>query len=163
MKELLHVAVWFVCATVSLGANWPAFRGASTSGVAIGAPPTTWDVAKGTNVAWQTQIPGMGHSSPIVWGNRVYVTTAVALSNDAATVKLGDSSKAGIDSATDTGAHEWRLIALDRATGRVIWNQLAHRGVPRIKRHVKASHASATRTATSSSCRPGARRRFSPR
>jgi len=141
---LLHVAVWFVCATVSLGANWPAFRGASTSGVAAGAPPTTWDVDKGTNVAWQTQIPGMGHSSPIVWGNRVYVTTAVPLSNDAATVKLGDSSKAGIDSATDTGAHEWRLIALDRATGRVIWNQLAHRGVPRIKRHVKASHASAT-------------------
>src|SRR5688572_4024538 len=142
--QLLHVCVLTVIFSSVLHANWPSFRGTSASGVAIGAPPATWDVAKGTNVAWRTQIPGMGHSSPIVWGNRVYVTTAVPVSKETATVRLGDSSKAGIDSATDTGAHEWRLIALDRATGRVVWNQLAHSGIPRIKRHVKASHASAT-------------------
>ena len=142
--QLLHVCVLTLIFSSVLHANWPSFRGTSASGVATGAPPATWDVAKGTNVAWRTQIPGMGHSSPIVWGNRVYVTTAVPVSKETATVRLGDSSKAGIDSATDTGAHEWRLIALDRATGRVVWNQLAHSGIPRIKRHVKASHASAT-------------------
>ena len=107
--HLLHVVVAIALFSVVLDANWPSFRGPSSSGVATGAPPITWDVSTGTNVAWRTQVPGMGHSSPIVWGDRVYVTTAVPLNNEAAAVTLGDSSKAGIDSATDTGAHEWRL------------------------------------------------------
>src|SRR4030095_16589639 len=59
-------------------ANWPALRGANTAGVSSGVVPTTWDVGSSRNVAWKTPIPGLAHSSPIVWGDRVYVTTAVA-------------------------------------------------------------------------------------
>jgi outer membrane protein assembly factor BamB len=111
--------------------------------VAPGDPPTAWDLRSARNVAWKTAIPGLAHSSPIVWGNRIYLTTAVASSGKPGVV-TGDSSKSGIDSATDMVSHEWRLIALDRATGKIVWNHAVHTGVPRLKRHVKASHASAT-------------------
>ena len=124
--------------------EWPAFRGGSAAGVGAGTPPATWNVAAGANIAWRTAIPGMGHSSPIVSGSRVYVTTAVPASGAGTSVTLGDSSKAGIDSARDAGRYEWRLIALDRVSGKVLWSTVAHAGVPRSKRHVKASHASAT-------------------
>lgn len=124
--------------------QWPSFRGANTAGFGTGAPPTQWDLTTGDNVAWRVLIPGLAHSSPIVWGDRVFVTTAVDLGGAAGRLTLGDSSVAGIDTATDTGTHEWRLYALERATGRVAWQQVAHRGAPRVKRHVKASHASAT-------------------
>ena len=58
--------------------GWTQFRGPQASGVATGgATPTRWDVATGANILWKTPIPGLGHASPIVWGDRVYVTTAV--------------------------------------------------------------------------------------
>jgi outer membrane protein assembly factor BamB len=123
--------------------NWPAFRGAGTAGVGTGAPPAEWDLARRTNVAWSTPIPGLAHSSPIVWQDRVYLTTAVAASGDAGVV-TGDSSVAGIDSARDQVDHTWRLLALDTRSGTVVWDRAVHTGVPRLKRHVKASHASAT-------------------
>jgi outer membrane protein assembly factor BamB len=60
------------------------------------------------------------------------------------TVIAGASAKAGIDSAKDMVAHTWRLMAFDKGTGKVVWDKAVHQGVPRLKRHVKASHASAT-------------------
>lgn len=58
--------------------NWPSFRGSQASGqLAEAKPPTTWDVGSGENVAWKTPVPGMGHSSPVIWGERVFVTTAI--------------------------------------------------------------------------------------
>ena len=123
--------------------NWPSFRGPDASGVGAAAVPVSWDIPASKNVAWKTPIPGMGHSSPIVWRDRIYVTTAVPASGKPA-VTIGDASKSGIDSAPDTGPHTWRLIAVDRASGKIAWEREAHKGAPRIKRHVKASHASAT-------------------
>ena len=124
-------------------ANWPGFRGANIAGVSSTPVPTSWDLGSSRNVAWKTPIPGLAHSSPIVWGDRIYVTTAVA-AGGRATIKTGDVDKAGIDSATDTGPHTWRLIAVDRQTGKIVWDRAVHQGVPRMKHHVKASHASAT-------------------
>src|SRR4051812_20298421 len=58
--------------------NWPQFRGPGASGVgAGGAAPTEWDVASGKNVKWKTPVPGLGYSCPVVWGDRVFVPTAV--------------------------------------------------------------------------------------
>jgi outer membrane protein assembly factor BamB len=122
---------------------WPSFRGANAAGVSSSAVPVSWDVRAGSQIAWRTPISGLAHSSPIVWGDRIYVTTAVSASGPAA-VRTGDSSKAGIASAADTGPHTWHLIALDRASGRVVWDRAVHKGAPRVKRHVKSSHASAT-------------------
>jgi outer membrane protein assembly factor BamB len=123
--------------------NWPAFRGANASGLGTGTPPISWDLETRRNIAWQTPIPGMGHSSPIVWGDRIYVTTAVA-SSGTPTVVTGDSSKGGVDSAKDVVAHTWRILAIDKASGKILWDRGVHTGVPRVKRHVKASHASST-------------------
>lgn len=128
---------------VARAQDWPAFRGLDTAGVAGGAPPVTWDVKAARNIAWRTPLPGLAHSSPIVWGDRVYVTTAVA-SSGSPTVRTGDSSRAGIGAAPDMVAHTWKLIALDKASGRIVWSRDVHQGVPRVKRHVKASHASST-------------------
>jgi outer membrane protein assembly factor BamB len=129
----------------SPNSDWPQFRGRDASGIAAtpSAPPTNWSLEPATSIGWKTTIPGLSHSSPIVWGNRVYVTTAVAAEGKPGLV-LGDVSKSGIDSATDNGKHMWRLIALDKQSGKVVWDKVAHEGIPRMKRHVKASHASAT-------------------
>ncbi len=123
-------------------ANWPSFRGPNASGVADGFPtPTTWDAEKMENVLWRTPIPGLAHSSPVVWGDRVFVTTAVN-SDDKTEFKKGQFGSGA--SADDLTKHAWRVYCLDRKTGKVLWERTAHEGVPRVKRHVKASHANAT-------------------
>lgn len=143
-SHLAALAVVLLASSSASAQNWPAFRGTDASGVAATAkPPVQWDLATSKNVAWKTAVPGLSHSSPIVWGTRIYVTTAVA-SSGKPTVITGDSSKSGIDSATDMVSHTWRLLAIDSATGKVLWDRAVHQGVPRLKRHVKASHASAT-------------------
>ena len=110
----------------SLGAavsanDWPQFRGRNASGVAVGpsAPPVSWTLSPAKSIAWKTPLPGLAHSSPIVWGDRIYLTTAVAAEGKPGVV-LGDSSKAGIDPAADTGRHAWRLIALDKQSGKIV-------------------------------------------
>ena len=122
--------------------QWPSFRGDNASGVAAaGRPPSSWDVKTSRNIRWKIDVPGLAHSSPIVWRDRVYVTTALPLEKTSGDVRVGD---AGIAAAQDLVRHSWRLYAIDRATGRIAWDRVAVEGVPRIKRHVKASHASAT-------------------
>ena len=116
--------------------NWPAFRGADASGLSTGRPPVQWDAKTRRNVAWTAALPGLAHSSPIVWGDVVYVTTAVASSGTPA-LATGDVDRAGIDPAPDMVSHTWKLIALDRASGRIVWTRDVHQGVPRVKRHVK--------------------------
>ncbi len=60
------------------GQNWPSFRGHSAAGIAEGHPtPTKWDSNSGHNIRWKTPIPGLAHSSPVIWGDRIFVTTAV--------------------------------------------------------------------------------------
>ena len=143
-RTLLAVVACLAAATSAAAQNWPSFRGPGAGGVApeSARPPSTWDVGSSRNVAWKVAIPGLAHSSPIVWGDRIYVTTAVPSQPGTPTVITGE--KAGIDSAKDMVAHTWRLLAFDKTTGNVIWDKVVHQGMPRLKRHVKASHASAT-------------------
>lgn len=124
--------------------NWPSFRGPDATGIADGENlPLEFGGEDMTHVLWQTEIPGLAHSSPIVWGDRIYLTTAVS-SGDRAELVTGSSASAGISSADDRVAHRWLLIALDKHSGEILWEQTAHEGTPRIGRHQKASHASAT-------------------
>ncbi len=125
--------------------EWPSFRGPHGSGVSSDAePPVSWNVGSSANVAWRTAIPGLGHSSPIVWGGRIYLTTAISNAPGAQSLTLGDADVAGIDPAPDVVPHRWQVLALERATGKTIWTRDVHQGVPRVKRHVKGSHASAS-------------------
>jgi outer membrane protein assembly factor BamB len=139
--------------TVSVGASdrhWPSFRGAGAAGVAEGAPPTEWNLERGVNVAWSRPVPGYGHSSPIVWGDRIFVTSAVPLP---ASVASGGVTVLGSPAAVNSdeyrivearSPHAWRLYCLNRADGTIVWERTAHEGVPKVKRHAKASQASAT-------------------
>jgi outer membrane protein assembly factor BamB len=125
------------------GGHWPSFRGPDGSGVAADAhPPTVWDATKGVNVKWQTEIPGFSHSSPIVWGDQVFVTTAVPKSDAGLTFRHGD--EAGVASTTDDVEHSWRVYALDKRSGKILWQRVAREGVPRTARHVMASQDNAT-------------------
>jgi outer membrane protein assembly factor BamB len=123
-------------------AEWPSFRGPSASGVADGERlPDRWDVAGGKHIRWKTPIPGLAHSSPVVAGDRVFVTTAVS-SKGAATFKpglYGDGT-----ASEDRSSHQWKVIALDRQTGKVLWERVAFEGEPREKRHIKATYANQT-------------------
>ena len=147
MTFLRFIPTFVLIAGVAHAQDWPSFRGPQGSGVAASArPPLTWNVESSANIAWRTAIPGLGHSSPIVWGDRVYLTTAVSDAPASQSLTLGDSDRAGIDAAKDLAPHRWQVMALDRASGTMIWTRTVHEGVPRVKRHVKASHASATPT-----------------
>jgi len=142
MKRTVFFLLVLVFSSITTRAqNWPSFRGPNASGVAEGTnPPTSWDLEKTQNVLWKTNIPGLSHSSPIVWGNQVFVITAV--SSDAnASFKAKDR---GIDLATDDAKHTWMIFALDKRNGRVLWTDKPYEGVPRARRHVKATQANST-------------------
>lgn len=125
--------------------NWPQFRGHGALGIGSGTPPTKWDVESGDNIAWKTPIPGLGHSSPIVWGDHVFLTTAVNSESTTPSLSTGWSGGTG-ESAEDEGEWTWQVICLSLQTGKVVWTRNAHRGRPVIRRHLKASHANCTPT-----------------
>ena len=138
----LLIALIAALSTNAIAQNWPSFRGANATGFVEGKPtPTTWDATKGTNVLWKTPIPGLAHASPIVWGDRVFVTTAVS-SKGAEYFRHG--LYGDVDMDKDTSPHSWHVYSLDKKTGKIIWDRVAHEGVPKIKRHIKATHASSS-------------------
>src|SRR5687768_5593425 len=109
--------------------SWPSFRGPLARGVADGMRlPDTWDGASGTNLRWRTPIPGLAHSSPIVWGNRIFVTSAVSGKADA-TFKPGLYGDG--DASDDRTPQRWTIFALDKKTGKQLWQRVAHEGPPR--------------------------------
>jgi outer membrane protein assembly factor BamB len=122
--------------------NWPSFRGDGSAGNGDGQRAITdWDVGSGKNIKWKTPIPGIATSSPIVWGNRVFATTAVssAGNNSIRTGLYGD-----VKPVDDLSPHEWKIYCLDKATGKILWEKAAVVGAPRTKRHTKSSQASST-------------------
>ena len=102
--------------------------------------PADWDVKAGRNVRWKADVPGVGHSSPIVWGERVFVTTAVPAEEPR--LVLGD--KGGIELASDKPPISWRLLCFDAKDGKRLWEREAFAGAPRAARHVKSSQANPT-------------------
>ncbi len=132
----------FLFALAAAAQNWPSFRGPAASGVADKQNlPSAWDSAKGVRVLWKTPIPGLAHSSPIVWGDRVFLTTAVSRRSDV-TFKRGLYGEG--TASDDVSVQQWKVLCLDRATGRLFWERIAYEGVPKEKRHIKATYANAT-------------------
>lgn len=141
-RLMASLSALLLAATVA-AQNWPQFRGPQASGIADGQhPPTTWDAEKGINVRWKTPIPGLGHSSPIVWGDRVFVTTAVGDSDAEPTLRVGLYGESPDN--PERFVHHYRVYCLDKQTGNVLWEQTACSGIPKVKRHIKSSHANPT-------------------
>ena len=123
-------------------AEWPRFRGPSAAGVADGIGlPGSWNVATGENIRWKIALPGLAHSSPIVWRERVFVTTAISSRTDA-TFKPGLYGEG--TASEDRTVHKWVVMAIDARSGRIVWQQTAYEGTPREKRHIKSTYANAT-------------------
>ena len=122
--------------------HWPQFRGPGARGIGVGQQlPVTWNVSQKTGIRWQIPLQGLANSSPIVWNNHVFVTTA--------TSKYGNRDlRIGLygagDAAKDQSEHEWQLLCLALDSGEVLWRHTADRGVPRVKRHQKSTQANST-------------------
>jgi outer membrane protein assembly factor BamB len=142
MRRAAAAALWVLaCVTVS-GQNWPSFRGPNGSGVGDGRPTSAnWNVATGENLLWKTPVPGLAVSSPIVWGDRLFVSTAVG-GDPQASIRTGLFGD--VQPSADLSKHSWRLIALDKGSGKVVWERVAYEGIPKTKRHPKSSQASPT-------------------
>jgi len=142
MRAARLLLILFCLPLLAHAQNWPSFRGVNASGNGDGSnPPAAWDAEKGTNILWKTEIPGLGHSSPVVWGDRVFVTTAI--SSAAKSDFVHGLIETG-NSADDTSTHTFRVYCLDKKSGRVLWEKTVFAGAPKVKRHLKASHANPT-------------------
>ena len=141
---------WILCwlaATVAVAAqssdgSWPQFRGHQASGVAEGYTlPVHWDLKTGEHVKWRTSVPGLGLSSPVIWGDKLFLTTAIS-KDDSGDLRLG--LYGDIAPVDDESEHVWKVLCYDKNTGELLWEREVHRGIPKVKRHTKSSHANAT-------------------
>jgi outer membrane protein assembly factor BamB len=122
--------------------NWPQFRGTGARGIADGQqPPVQWDVPTREQLAWKTPIPGLGHSCPVIWEQLLFVTSAVSAAGDE-NIRIGYYGD--VDSVEDNSPHKFVLYCLDKETGRIRWERVAHEGSPQVKRHLKSTHANPT-------------------
>lgn len=129
-----------VASTAPGNANWPQFRGAGSLGVAEDPNlPDQWSATE--NVAWKTDIPGVGWSSPIVWGDHIFLTSVISADSKEAPKKglyFGGERPAPKDE------HRWMVYAVSFKTGKILWEKEVHRGAPAFSRHLKNSYASET-------------------
>jgi outer membrane protein assembly factor BamB len=122
--------------------SWPSFRGPQASGVAEGQNlPDRWDGKTGENILWRTPIPGLAHSSPVVWGNKIFVTTAVS-TDPKATFRPGLYGDG--DASKDRSRQRWIIYAVDKNNGKIVWERVAYQGEPIDKRHIKSTYANST-------------------
>ncbi len=157
MKLVSRVGISLVVALVAAstlytgagasGSNWPQWRGPSGQGISSEKNlPATW--SPGKNIKWKTPIAGRAHSSPIVWGKRLFLTTAIegAVVPGAKAVKhmMGDKEFLHPDAIGADKKHTFKVICLDSETGKVLWEQTAFEGTPYDNRHRKSSYAAST-------------------
>ncbi|MDX1385402.1 MAG: PQQ-binding-like beta-propeller repeat protein, partial [Thermoanaerobaculia bacterium] len=95
----------------------------------------------GENVRWRVEVEGLAHSSPVIWGDRLFLTTAVALAGRA-DLKVGLYGNIAL--ADDDGEQRFVVAAYDKNDGALLWSRVARSGVPKTRRHTKATHANST-------------------
>ncbi|MEZ6063851.1 MAG: PQQ-binding-like beta-propeller repeat protein [Planctomycetaceae bacterium] len=135
--------MFVLSSTIATGQdNWPRFRGANADGVAPDNEglPLTWSASE--NVRWVADVPGFGWSCPVVWGDRVFVTTVVA-------DEAGEGPKKGLYLGQGVrepakGIHHWLVYCFDLNSGNELWKHEAHTGEPLVPRHPKSTYAAET-------------------
>lgn len=127
--------------------NWPQWRGTGGQGISDEKNfPTEWSDKK--NIAWKTAIPGRGRSSPVIWGNRIFLTTAiegeVIPGAKAVDHVLGGQPFKHPDSVGGDRKHTFKVMCLDRDSGKVLWEQTAYEGRVYDDRHKRGAYAAPT-------------------
>ena len=119
---------------------WAQWRGPLGAGFAPNAqPPIEWSETK--NIRWKTELPGKGHSTPVVWGDRIFLTSAIPQGEQ---VKPRFVRPGAHDNFDMTQKHEFIVLAVDRKTGKIVWKETVHKAVPHEAGHISASLASAS-------------------
>jgi outer membrane protein assembly factor BamB len=131
----------------SRDARWPGWRGSDGQGIVQEKGlPLEWSATR--NVVWKTEIPGKGYSSPIVWGNRIFLTTAIEGEVDPAAKpmkhQIDGQDFVHPDGVAADRKHTFEVLALDAASGRILWQRTAWKGTPFDTRHRRSSFASPT-------------------
>jgi len=140
-NSLAFPLVVLACTSVWAQENWPQFRGEQSLGVAVNKNlPTTWSTNQ--NVAWKVAVPGVGWSSPIVWGDKIFVTSVI---KDGEVEPPKKGLYFGGDRPTpSTNTHHWMVYGFDWKTGNKIWERQVHEGSPATSVHLKNTYASET-------------------
>jgi outer membrane protein assembly factor BamB len=133
----MRITAALLLATTALWAaddDWARWRGPNENGMARGDAPTQWGDAK--NVAWRTPIPGRGFSSPVIWGDRIFVTTAVPTGTPAAAAEAAPQQRSRAGGGTGAGIeHKFVVLCLNRTTGKVLWERVATVATPHEGHH----------------------------
>jgi outer membrane protein assembly factor BamB len=129
-----------VIADAAAQERWPQWRGPLGTGVAPEAkPPVEWSESK--NIRWKTEIPGKGHSTPVVWGDRIFLTTAIPYGEPIAPRFVRPGAH---DNNAMTRRHEFAVLAVSRKTGKILWQETVNKAAPHEAGHYTASLASAS-------------------
>jgi len=119
--------------------QWTSYRGYMSSGVLDNAAlPEDFDFGTGKNILWKTEIPGMGLSSPVIWDDKLFITSAISLADNSG-IKAG--MYGDVRPVADSSVHEWKVFCINKKSGKILWEKTAYKGVPKIKRHPKSTHA----------------------
>jgi outer membrane protein assembly factor BamB len=142
---LLLVVTSFTVTTLS--ANWPQWRGTGSGVSEEKNLPTAWNPTSG--IKWKTPIAGRGHSSPVVWGNKIFLTTAIegeTVPGAKAPKHVLEDGKEFVhpDSVGANRKHTFKVVAINADTGKILWEQTAWEGTPYDDRHRKGSYAAST-------------------
>lgn len=122
--------------------QWPVYRGYMSSGILDNTTlPDHFSFDLNQNIRWKTEVPGLGLSSPVIWDNKLFITTAVSQADKEGFKPGIYGDVAPVD---DSSVHEWKVLCYDKNTGRLIWERTSYTGVPGIKRHPKSTHANTT-------------------
>ena len=120
-------------------AYWPQWRGPSGNGVAQqGNPPLTWSETK--NVRWKTALPGKGQSTPVIWGERIFVTAAIPHGTEEEA--HGGHDHGAHDNVVSSRRQKLVVLALDRGDGSILWERTVHDGLPHSSVHSSGTWAS---------------------
>jgi len=119
--------------------QWPSYRGYYASGYLDDAHlPDSFNIESSYNVKWDIEIAGLGLSCPVIWDNKVFITTAISEQDKEGYLPglYGD-----IEPVNDSSEHVWKVLCFDKTSGELIWEREAYKGIPMVKRHPKSSHA----------------------
>ena len=122
---VLFAATWSLSIQAQTAGHWPQWRGPFLNGMARGDAPSVWNDT--TNIKWKTQIPGRGFSTPVVWGNRIFLTTAVPIGTPPPAPPPTEGQRRGPGPMVE---HRFDVLALDRSNGKIVWQKTARTATP---------------------------------